>query len=110
MDLSALDFVVCIRRRADTTPSAGVPRIFHALGEGPAWNRIDNLGHRLMPLLAVLKGESEITAEDVRKTVAFLHYEVAVREAMMPVVADTLLARAEEAIGRALQRNKFMSH
>jgi hypothetical protein len=75
-------------------------------GDGPEWNRIDTYGFRLMAVQAVLRREDTVTKANVQHVVEFLQYEVAVREAVSPVIAENSLAQMEELIRRHLPEGK----
>lgn len=81
-------------------------KFYEIFGEGPEWTRIDTYGFRLMAVQAVLRGEKIVTADNVREVVEFLQYEVAVREAVSPVIAENPLAQMEELIRRHLPEGK----
>jgi hypothetical protein len=78
-------------------------------GDGPEWNRIDTYGFRLMAVQAVLRGEEAVTKTNVQQVVDFLQYEVAVREAVSPVIAENSLAQMEGLIRRHLPEGKPMT-
>jgi hypothetical protein len=82
---------------------------YNEFGDGPEWNRIDAYGFRLMAVQAVLRGEKSVTRENVQQVIDFLQYEVAVRAAVAPVVADNLLAKMEELIRRSLPVGRTLS-
>lgn len=73
-----------------------------AFGDGPEWGRIDTYGARLMTLQTVLEGKSSVTKEIVQQVLDFLNYEVAVRQAVAPVVADNAGAEMEGLIRKYL--------
>jgi hypothetical protein len=77
-------------------------KFYDSFGDGPEWNRIDTYGLRLMVIQAVLRGERTVTRGNVRQIVDFLQYEVAVRAAVSPVVAENPVAKMEEMIRRHL--------
>jgi hypothetical protein len=75
-------------------------KFYETFGDGPEWNRIDTYGLRLMVLQAVLRGEEAVTKENVQQVVEVLQYEVAVREAVNPIIAENPVAQMEETIRR----------
>jgi hypothetical protein len=77
-------------------------KFYETFGDGPEWNRIDTYGCRLLVIQAVLRGEETVTKPNVQQVVEFLQYEVAVREAVSPVIAENPLAQMEELIRRQL--------
>jgi hypothetical protein len=79
-------------------------KFYAEFGDGPEWNRIDTYGFRLMVVQAVLRGEATVTKETVQEVIDFLQYEVAVREAVSPVIAENPVAQMEELIRRHLPR------
>jgi hypothetical protein len=81
-------------------------KFYETFGDGPEWNRIDTYGLRLMAVQAVLRDEQTVTKENVRQVVDFLQYEVAVRRAFSPVIAENELAQMEETIRRKLPEGK----
>lgn len=81
---------------------------YDTFGDGPEWNRIDTYGFRLMAVQAVLRKESSVTKANVQEIIDFLQYEVAVREAVAPVLGDSLIAKMEESIRRQLPEGKTM--
>ena len=77
-------------------------KFYDSFGDGPEWNRIDAYGFRLMAVQAVLRGEKTVNKKNIQQVIDFLQYEVAVREAVAPVIAENAVARMEELIRRAL--------
>jgi len=84
-------------------------KFYETFGDGPEWNRIDTYGFRLMAVQAVLRGERTVTVANVRQVIDFLQYEVAVREAVSPVIAENSLAQMEELIRRYLPEGKTLT-
>jgi hypothetical protein len=84
-------------------------KFYDSFGDGPEWNRIDTYGFRLMAVQVVLRGEKTVTLENVRQVIDFLQYEVAVRAAVAPVVADNPVAKMEELIRRHLPAGRTVS-
>ncbi|MCL6559628.1 MAG: DUF3987 domain-containing protein [Firmicutes bacterium] len=65
--------------------------------------RLDSIGLRLMPLLAVNEGSfSEVGAGIVRKVIAILEYQYVTRKLYDPIDAETKTAQLEEKIRRIL--------
>jgi len=62
-----------------------------------------------MALQAVLRGENIVTKENVQQVVEFLQCEVAVREAVSPVIAENPVAQMEELIRRFLPEGTIMT-
>jgi hypothetical protein len=81
---------------------------YNAFGDGPEWNRIDTYGFRLMVIQAVLRSEETVNKENVQQVIDFLEYEVAVREAVSPVIAENPVAQMEELIRRHLPEGKTL--
>ena len=81
-------------------------KFYENFGDGPEWNRIDTYGFRLLAVQAVLRKEETVTKANVQQVVDFLQYEVAVREAVSPVIAENPLAQMEELIRRHLPEGK----
>jgi hypothetical protein len=84
-------------------------KFYDTFGYGPEWNRIDTLGFRLMAVHAVLRGEPTVTKANMQSVIAFLQYEVAVRQAVAPVIAENQVARVEEMIRRCLPKSGSLS-
>jgi hypothetical protein len=84
-------------------------KFYDTFGEGPEWNRIDTYGFRLMAVQAVLRGEETVTKANVQLVVEFLQYEVAVREAVSPVIAENSAARMEELIRKFFPEGETMT-
>lgn len=84
-------------------------QFYETFGDGPEWNRIDTYGFRLMAVQAVLRCEKTVTKANVQQVIDFLHYEVAVREAVSPVIAENPLAQMEELIRRHLPEGSTMT-
>lgn len=84
-------------------------RFYETFGDGPEWNRIDTYGFRLMAVQAVLRGDKTVTKANVQQVIDFLQYEVAVREAVSPVIAENPVAQMEESIRRHLPEGRTLS-
>lgn len=84
-------------------------QFYSSFGDGPEWNRIDVYGCRLMALQAILRDEQVVTKENVKQIVEFLQYEVAVREAVCPIIAENPVAQMEELIRRHFPKGMTMS-
>lgn len=83
-------------------------KFYENFGDGPEWNRIDTYGLRLMALQTVLRGEGTVTKENVQQVVDALQYEVAVREAVNPIIAENPIAQMEETIRRHFPEDKTL--
>ncbi len=66
--------------------------------------RIDVYAMRLMPLLALNEGDTSIDRETVVRTIAIADWQLAVREQLDPIDAESQIAKMEERIRRALKR------
>lgn len=77
---------------------------YENFGDGEEWNRIDTYGFRLMVIQAALTGASSISVQIVEDVIKLLDFEVTVRRAVLPVIADTQIAQLEEAIRRYLPK------
>lgn len=67
-------------------------------GDSPEWDRIDTYGLRLMALQTLLERDEAVTAETVERVISFLSYEVVVRQAATPIVAENQTAELEQQI------------
>jgi hypothetical protein len=67
--------------------------------------RIDTYAHRFMPLLAINEGKTVVDAEIVKKTIAIMDWQLAVRERLDPIDADNEIAKMEEKIRRNLKKS-----
>lgn len=74
------------------------------LEETPETARLDNLGMRVMGLLAFTSGRKEIGAELLGSVLEILEYQRRVRSIYRPIVADNACARMEQKIRHALER------
>ncbi len=81
------EFYFWLAERADENPNAA---------------RLDSYGLRLLQLYAVTSGARTLTVDLVSKVTAFLEYELILRDHADPYDAETLLARLEMTIMRAL--------
>jgi hypothetical protein len=77
-------------------------KFYETFGDGPEWNRIDTYGFRFMVVQAILRNETSVTKANVQQVIELLQYEVAVREAVSPVIAENPVAQMEELIRRHL--------
>jgi hypothetical protein len=66
--------------------------------------RLDTIGFRLMPLLALSSCKETVDLEVVRNVIAILDYELSVRAVYDPIDADNAIAKMEINIRRQLQR------
>ena len=92
--------------KLDLEAEAVWAKFYETFGDGPEWNRIDTYGSRLLAVQAILRGEESVTKGNVQQVVEFLRYEVAVREAVSPVIAENAFAQMEELIRRHLPEGK----
>ncbi len=74
------------------------------VGTGSTATRLDTIGMRLMAILAVTSGKTEIDLEVVNAVLAFLQYQKTVRENYRPSQAQNAVAKMQEAILRALHK------
>jgi len=74
------------------------------LGTGSSVTRLDTIGMRLMAILAVTSGKTEIDLEVVEAVLAFLQYQETVRENYRPSQAQNPVAKMQEALLRALRK------
>jgi hypothetical protein len=84
-------------------------KFYETIGDGPEWNRIDTYGLRLMVLQAVLRREQSITKTNVQGVVEFLQFEVAIRNAVSPIIAENPIAQMEESIRRFFPEGTTMT-
>ncbi len=68
----------------------------------PFIKRLDTYGLRLMILLTVNEGRSEVTEDIVRRVVKLLEWQLTVRREVDPIDAEGSIARMEEMIRRVL--------
>lgn len=67
--------------------------------------RLETYAMRLMPLLAVNEGKSEIDYAITEKVIALVDWQLEVRRELDPIDAENTIARIEEKIRRQLQKN-----
>ena len=79
---------------------------YDSFGDGPEWNRIDTYGFRLMSVLAALNNETSVSKAVVQTAVEILQYEVAVRAAVPPIIANNPVAEMQQLILRWLKSRK----
>lgn len=72
--------------------------------------RLDNLGMRLMALLAFTSGQSEVDDKLLNAVLQILDYEWQVRRIYKPIEAETLSGRVEQAIRNQLHQRGPLSH
>ncbi len=82
---------------------------YHALEETEETARLDNLGMRLMGLLAFSSGQSKIDGELLRRVLDILEYERQVRSIYRPFDAANHAALMEQKIRFALERKGPMT-
>jgi hypothetical protein len=71
--------------------------------------RLDSIGFRLMAVMALTTDKSAIDLETIRRVIAILNYELAVRALTDPIDADRTIARIEETIRRQLRTRGLLS-
>jgi hypothetical protein len=64
--------------------------------------RLDTIGFRLMPLIALTTDKDHVDLETIERVVAILDYEFELRRLTDPIDADNAIAKLEERIRRAL--------
>jgi hypothetical protein len=64
----------------------------------PMLRRIDFIGFRLMMIQSLVKGELSVSKQTVEETIAFLNYEIAVRQVLQPDRGRTAIARIQNRI------------
>lgn len=79
-----------------------LPRSEHA-------KRLDTIGFRLLPILALTMDKETIDAEVIKAVTAILDYELKLRITTDPIDAENLIARLEEKIRRRLQAEPGLS-
>ena len=84
-------------------------RFYASIGESDEWNRIDTYGMRLMALQTLLEGEDRVTEAIVQRVIDFLHYQVAVRKILSPVIAENALAGLQQRIINAFSGEKTLT-
>lgn len=84
-------------------------RFYENFGDGEEWSRIDTYGLRLMAVQAVLRGEGSVTKANVQQVIDFLQYEVAVRKAVSPIIAENPVAQMEQSIRLFLPEGATMT-
>jgi hypothetical protein len=99
------------RRVFDITPGAkdkwacwykGLPKSEHV-------KRLDTIGVRLMPILALTMGKDTVDEEVVSHVMEVMNYELSLRALTDPIDADTQMARVEERIRRTLKNRGPLS-
>ena len=65
--------------------------------------RLDTIGFRLLPLIALITDKNSIDLETVEVVVSILDYELNIRRLFDPIDADNLVAKVEEKIRRVLK-------
>jgi hypothetical protein len=65
--------------------------------------RLDTYALRLMPLLAINEGKSEVDEEMVNKVIALMDWQLTVRKLYDPIDADNEVAKMENRIRRCLK-------
>jgi hypothetical protein len=81
---------------------------YHSLPNSEHANRLDTLGFRLMPLLALTTDKDRVDLDTVQCVVKLLDYEFAVRRATDPIGVDNKVAELQEKIRRVLGREGLL--
>jgi len=84
-------------------------RWYQALPASEHAKRLDTIGFRLMPVIALTTDKDRVDLETVETTLAILDYELALRCLTDPIDADNTIARLEEKIRRALGAHSSLS-
>jgi hypothetical protein len=71
--------------------------------------RLDSIGLRLLPLIALTTDKKEIDSETIEAVIPILNYELAVRIDTDPIDAENTIAELEEKIRRQLKRRGPLS-
>jgi hypothetical protein len=71
--------------------------------------RLDAIGFRLLPLIALTTNKKVIDVETINVVIAILKYELAVRTETDPIDADNRIAELEQKIRRQLQIHSKLS-
>lgn len=71
--------------------------------------RLDTIGLRLIPLLALSTDKNTIDTDTVHRVMAILDYELRLRTISDPIDADNLVAKLEEKIRRTLKAKTRLS-
>jgi len=71
--------------------------------------RLDTYAQRLMPLLAVNEGETEVDLAIVKKVIALADWQLEIRKLYDPIDADNAIAKMETKIKRQLNRSPMSS-
>jgi hypothetical protein len=92
-------------RTFDITPEAKDEwtRWYELLPSSVHAKRLDTIGFRLLPLIALTTDKESIDLETVKTVTAMLDYELQVRTLTDPVNADGIIAKLEEKIRRQLK-------
>jgi len=76
---------------------------YQSLPQSEHVKRLDTIGLRLLPLLALSNDKNDIDLETVRVVCGILGYELKLRILADPIDADSTIAKLEEAIRRTLR-------
>jgi hypothetical protein len=119
-DLDRIEKIVKrIQRQFDTLPKifgitpeakARWTEWYESLASGIHTKRLDALGFRLMPLIALTTDRQVIDLPTVDATLAILDYELKIRLLTDPIDAENVVARLEEKIRRTLAAKGPLSH
>lgn len=87
----------------DITPEARIVwgDWYRALPETEFSKRLDTIGFRMMPILAVTTGKDIIDTAVIKAVTAILNYELVLRHDLQPIDAQNEIARTEIRIRRA---------
>jgi len=75
---------------------------YEALPPSEHARRLDTIGFRLMPLIALTTGKDLVDLPTVETVIAILDYELEIRRLTDPIDADNAIAKLEEKIRRVL--------
>ena len=77
-------------------------RWYDSLPSSEHTRRLDTIGFRLLPLIALTTDKNVIDVETVRNVTAILDYELNIRMLTDPIDADSTVSKLEEKIRRVL--------
>jgi hypothetical protein len=98
-------------REFDITSEAKIEweRWYKNLPKSEHVKRLDTIGVRLMPILALTMDKEIVDEEVVKHVMAVMDYELRLRSLTDPIDADTLMAKVEERIRRVLKNRGPLS-
>jgi hypothetical protein len=76
---------------------------------GPSGKRLDTYGLRLMPLLVLNDGKTQVDLETVEKVITILKHEYETRKMVDPIDCDSQIAGMEERVRRVVRNNGGVS-